>query len=235
MKKLLSLVFLSLCILGFLPVKKTKTIQINVSAILKARPVTVLNNGKLITWTKGIDGGGSGDGYLTMSAALFNGDKTPHALPDKPIFAANDSHPEIVLHYSNKDTAGNQTLNVAGEGEFEFNVPEHTYSSMFLCLTSSEGPSQLQFQLIYEDGTEGQNFLLPDYYDDLKPNDTNIMYVAHDLAKWDNKNKMRETNHHNIDAVNIHPNTKRVLTAIKVTKAKAGYLVFWGATGVTAD
>ncbi len=235
MRKTLPLLIAVFCALGLIVPKKVKVIQIDVSGILNARPVTVLNDGKLFGWTTGIDGGGTGDGYLTRAAALFNGDKNPHALPDKPVFAANASHPKIVLHYSNDDTTNSQSLNIAGEGEFEFNVPEGTYTGMYLCLTSSEGPSHLQFTLVYTDGAEVQDFILPDYYNDLKPRDHNIMYVAHDLAKWNKQNKMAETNHHNIDAVNIHPDAKRVLTAIKVKKAKSGYLVFWCATGVTVE
>lgn len=220
---------------SFVATKKQQVIQIDVSSILNARPVTVLSNGRLFTWTKGIDGNGAGDGYLTMSAALFNGDKHPHALPDNAWFSANAVHPEIVLHYSNNDTASNQARFVSGEGRFEFKVPANKYSGMFVCLTSAEGASQLEFELTYADGTETKNFILPDYYNDLAENDPNVMYVAHDLAKWDNKNKMTETDHHNIDAINIHPNGERVLTAIKVKKDKAGYLIFWAATGVIAE
>ena len=47
-------------------------IQFKIASVLNARPVTILNNGKLITWQTGIDGGGKGDGYLTQSAAAFN-------------------------------------------------------------------------------------------------------------------------------------------------------------------
>jgi hypothetical protein len=234
MKKIALLLIITPIIFAFGYVSKPKVIQIDVSSILNARPVTVLYHGKLIGWTTGIDGGGSGDGYLTKSAALFNGDKNPHALSDNPVFAVNSFHPEIKLHYSNADTTNNQTRNIAGEAEFSFDVPKHNYSGMFLCLTSSEGASQLQFQLLYTDGTDSMNFLLPDYYNNIPANDT-ISYLAHDLAKWNHANKMAETDHHNIDVVNIHPNPKRVLTAVKVKKAKAGYLVFWGATGVMRE
>jgi hypothetical protein len=235
MKKLIPFILLAFCLPCISFFKTAKVVQIDVSAILNARPVTVLNHNKLVTWTKGIDGGGTGDGYLTMAAAKFNGDTAPHALPDKPVFAANAFHPEIMLHYSNNNTASAQTRNVPGEDSFLVTVPPHAYSGLYLCLTSSEGPSQLQFELVYTDGSTSQNFTLPDYYNDLSPNDTTIGYVAHDLAKWDSKNKMRETNHHNIDAVNIHPDARRVLTAVKITKSKPGYLVFWGATGVIAE
>jgi len=43
---------------------------------------------------------------------------------------------------------------------------------------------------------------------------------------------MTESDHHNIDLLNIHPNSGRTLTHIQVEKSEAGYLVFWAATGV---
>jgi hypothetical protein len=45
---------------------------------------------------------------------------------------------------------------------------------------------------------------------------------------------MTESDHHNIDVLNIHPDPKRVLKKVTVSKGKAGYMVFWAATGVTA-
>lgn len=235
MNKYLLFCITAFCMLGFNPAKKGRVIQVDVRNILNARPVTVFHNGRLITWSTGIDGGGKGDGYLTMSAAIFNGDKAPHALPDDAVFAANASHPKIVLHYNNNDTVNNQTLNVAGEGSFIVNLPAQRYTSIYLCLTSAEGPSHLQLQMAYEDGTEQQDVLLPDYYNDLPPNDPGITYLAHDLAKWNSQNNMAETDHHNIDAVILHPDAKRMLKAIQVSKTKAGYLVFWGATGMLAE
>lgn len=103
---------------------------------------------------------------------------------------------------------------------------------MYLSLTSAEGGSQLQFELTYKDGVEIKDFWLPDYYNDIVARDTVLSYVVHDLGKWDNQNKMVEINHHNIDALNIYPNPKRILVHVKVKKTVGGYLVFWAATGV---
>jgi hypothetical protein len=214
---------------------KNVVVQFDISKISNARPVTILSNNKLITWTKGIDGNGVGDGYLTLSAALFNGDKAPHALPDDPLFHANNSHPEIKLHYSNKDSLQNQTCNIAGEGEVEFSVPQMKYKDIYLALTSSEGASLLHVHFKYTDGTEVKSFILPDYYLDIKADDPNLCYLAHDLAKWGNKNNMTEKDHHNIDLLNIHPDPARKLKSISISKTKPGYLVFWAAAGVKAS
>ncbi|HEX8022526.1 hypothetical protein [Mucilaginibacter sp.] len=209
-----------------------KTIQVNISKLFNARPVTTVANGKLQSWVTGIDGGGKGDGYLTMAAALLNGDKTPHALPDDPLIPANSVHPALLLHYKNGDQ-GNQTRNIAGADSFSFELPPEKYSSFYLSLTSSEGPSQLHITLTYTDGNEIKDFILPDYYNDIPEGDVNLSYAVHDLAKWGPGNKITESDHHNIDVLNIHPDPKRVLKRVTVSKDKAGYLVFWAATGVT--
>lgn len=209
-----------------------KTIQINIDTLLNARPVTTFAHGKLTSWTKGIDGNGDGDGYLTMAAALFHGDKCPNALPDGPLIAATSSHPAIKLHYNNTDSLSAQARYVSGAGEFAFNVPIKKYNGLYLSLTSSEGPSQLQVEFIYNDGSETKSFTLPDYYNDIAAGDENLSYAVHDLAKWGKKDIMTETNHHNIDVLNIHPDPKRVLKRVRVKKSKPGFLVFWAATGV---
>ena len=215
----------------FIP-QKSKVIQIDISKLLNARPITTLTNGNLISWTKGIDGNGDGDGYLTHSAAEFNGDKYAHALPDNPVFPANAQHPEIVLHYNNADSVHNQARFVSGEGEFEIKVPKHHYSAVYLGLTSSEGTAALQFELSYRDGKETKNYLLPDYYDNVSDKYPDLSYVATDLAKWGKKDKMTEKDHHNIHLLKLNIDPKKTLAAIRVKKAKGGYLMFWSATGV---
>jgi len=208
-----------------------KTIQINIDTLLNARPVSTGFDGLIKSWTKGIDGNGDGDGYLTMSAAIYCDNKDPHALPDNPLIPATNMHPAIKLHYNNRDSVGYQARFVSGEGRFAFNVPAKRYQGMYLSLTSSEGPSQLTIQLIYKDGTDIKDFTLPDYYNDITTGDENLSYLVHNLAKWGKKNIMTESDHHNIDVLNVHPNPKRVLRRIIVKKSKPGFLVFWAATG----
>ncbi|MGE5395875.1 MAG: hypothetical protein ACM3P1_14115 [Candidatus Saccharibacteria bacterium] len=213
--------------------KKEKVIQIDVHQLLNARAVTTLTDGKLITWTTGIDGNGLADGYLTMSAALFNGDHDPKALPDNPLFPATKDHPEVLLHYSNNNAHDNQTLAIKGKGAFAFNVPSKIYTQLFLAFTSAEGASNIKVDLYYGKDKETLVFTIPDYYMDIPSSDPNFCYLAHDLAKWGNQNNRTEMDHHNIDLLNIHPDTSRKLTRIAVQKSEGGYLVFWAATGVT--
>jgi hypothetical protein len=216
-------------VLGFSGiVTAQEVVQIDVKSILNTRSVTTLTDNKLVIWIKGIDTGGDGNGYLTMAAALSIGNQNPKALPDDPTFPADNNHPAFKLNYSD-----NQTRYVIGVGEFTVTVPERKYSKMYLFLTSAEGPSPLTCTLNYTDGIETHKYVLPDYYDDLPANDVNFCYVAYDLAKWGKNNNMNEANHHNIDALNVHPNSDKVLKSVKVQKTQSeGYLVFWGATGV---
>lgn len=211
--------------------QSSKVIQFDISKTFNARPVTILADNKLATWTNGIDGNGLGDGYLTLSAALFNGDREPHALPDDALIPANAYHPEIKLHYSNTDSRNNQTCNISGEGNVDFAVALEKYKAIYLALTSSEGPSYLTVQLLYTDGPVSQDLVLPDYYDDIAADKPNLCYLVHDLAKWGNKNNMTEKDHHNIDLLIISPDSTRKLKSIIMRKKKPGYLVFWAAAG----
>ena len=209
--------------------KTDKVIQIDVSAILNTRSVTTLTKGKLVTWATGID---KEHGYLTLAASAFMGDQDPHALPDNPLYPANQSHPEILLHYSNDDDTKHQTRCISDSGEFEFKVPLHKYSDLYLSMTSSYGESSLQIELRYTDGVDLKHFVLPDWYKDIPADDPNVSYVAHNMGKWGTKNNLAEKDHHNIDALNIHPDPTRILKGIKLSKPLGGYLVFWAATGV---
>jgi len=225
--------FISLTFPG-LPSAQT-VVQIPCASILNTRSVTTLTEGKLVTWQVGIDGGGSGNGYLTTAASLFVGDKNPHALPDSGKVAADARHPEIVLNYSNANGADNQTRFVKGVGDFTLPVPSAKYSKLFLYFTSAEGASSLTFTLTYADSSrDSVKVELPDYYNDLAANDPVLFYVVKDLAKWSKANKMTEATHHNIDGIELKPSQAKALASVKVAKTLKGYLVFWGATGVSA-
>ena len=218
------------------PLPDGPVVQVDVGTLLDARPVTTLTAGKLVTWTKGIDGGGKASGYLTMAASQAVGDKTPKALPDNPLIPASGSRPEILLHYSNEDGKGNQACVVA-DGELVIPVPKKKYRHMFLAWTSAEGSSQIKVELGYADGTSDVRAVtIPDYYNDVPANNPAFSYVVRDLAKWGPTNKMTEANHHNIHALDVAPDANRELTSIKIAKKPSkSYLLFWAATGVAGD
>jgi len=214
----------------------SEVIQIHVRPVLTGRAVTTLTDGKLVPWTQGVDGGGRADGYMTREASAANGDKNALALPGNGTFAATAAHPLVRLNFSNADGTGFQTRGVTGAGAFDFSVPAKHYQRMLLFFTSAEGPSQLHFKLTYADGAvEERDILLPDYYYDAPAGDTNVFSLAQNLPKWDATGKMAERDHHYLHGVDVHPNAGKDLVSVQVTKPAPAYLVFWGATGVTAE
>lgn len=232
MKNILSFIFAALC---FFPLSafSDDTIQIPVKSILTTRSVTTLTGGKLFTWKMGIDGGGSGNGYLTMAASLFKGDINPKALPNNGVFPANTRHPHVVLNYNNDDSSTNQTKSLLGSSQMTVPIPPAIYKNVHLFFTSSEGASTLKFFLNYGDIIDSQTISLPDYFNVIATSIPNMYNLALDLAKWNKQNVMSEPSHHYIDGVILTPRTDKNLQSIRIAKATAGtYVVFWGATGI---
>jgi hypothetical protein len=208
-----------------------QTIQVDVKALLNARPVTVTNAGKLVAWTQGLDGDYSGE--ATMAAGKLMGDALPKALPDDGKFAANDKHPEIILHFANEDVTGMQVRRSTTSDTFSFAVPVGKYSKMAIFSMSANGPSQLTVQLFYSDEIETRNLTVPDWYNLLPAGDADRYYVAYDLAKWSKDNKKTEPDHHYLYGLELKPDPSKTLTRIKVGKSPGGAHTFWGATGVS--
>jgi hypothetical protein len=216
------------------------TIQVNVKSILNARAVTTFSNGKLYTWSKGIDGNGGSDGYITHSSAVFLNRTDVLTLPDSARFPANGNHPTMLLNYSNTDSTGFQTHylgapsgNYSGIDSVTFSLPQGNYSKMCIALTSSEGSTSLDVVLNYADGPVTNSFTCPDYAQALTPN---FFFVDSNLAKWTPQNTVNETAGHNINGLNLTANPAKILTSVKLIKRTTGsYLVFWGATGVESS
>jgi len=211
-----------------------QVVQIPVDALLNARAVTTLTGGALVTWTVGVDGNGTADGYMTAAASKFHNDPpTLKTLPDDGVFAADARHPEVVLHFSNAAPAtSQQTHYVRGAGTLMFAVQPATYSQLFLFVTSSEGTSTLKVTLTYSDMMSVLNITVPDYYTVIPANDPVIFNLASDLPKWTAQNAIAEMNHHNLTGLEIHPMTGKTLTGVQIDKTAPGYFVFWGATGI---
>jgi hypothetical protein len=211
-------------------------IQVDVRALLTGRAVTTLTDGRLVPWTKGVDGAGLADGYLTVEAAIANGDTKALALPGNGCFPATPAHPLVILNFSDADGGGFQTRGVEGAGGFSFSVSRGRYQQLQVFMTSAEGPSQLRFNLIYADGTaETREIPLPDYYNDAPAGAHPVFSLIANLPKWNATGRMTERGHHNIHGVNLSPDERKELVSVQVGKTAAGYLVFWGATGVKAN
>lgn len=219
------------------PAARGSVVQLDVAALLNARPVTTLTEGKLVTWTMGVDGGGRGSGYLTQAAALAVGDQDPKALPDNPLIPADGARPAMLLHYANDDGVAPQAALVTAERPLVLSTPHRPFSHLWLAWTSAEGGSDLQVECTYADGTTTTRSVhLPDYFNDVPANQPALAYVVHDLAKWGRNNKQTERNHHNIHAVDVAPDAGRELISVKVSKSPTkSHLLFWAATGVVAD
>ena len=214
-------------------VPKDRTIQIDVSSLLNARPVTTLSDGALVPWSTYLDSYGEGSAFLTVAAARAAGDNDPKALPNSPLIPAHGNCPGMLLHYSNEDGVNGQVRRVDNDVPFTIPVPAHKYGQVFLAWTSS-GASELVIDCLYSSGTNTQNTVrIRDYYNEVSTNDRSRVYVVRDLNKWNRSAKLMERGHHSIHAAIISPDTNRELVSLKIAKrASPSHLIFWGATGV---
>ena len=218
-----------LLILSYSTAFAQKVIQADIRSILNVRIVTTFSDSKLVYWTDALDGGKSG--MATTAAVLTTGDKTSKALPDDGVFPADESHPKVVLNYSNSKSTGFQARRSLAVDSFLITTPKKQYKKVFLFCMSGNGPSNLKFRLTYSDNSEDQcDRVVPDWFFDLKPTDTNLCILAKDLGKWDNNNKMMEANHHYLHGVILQPNSHKKLVKIEVNKDKKGVLTLWGVT-----
>jgi hypothetical protein len=212
------------------------TFQIDCTSIFNARPVSVVQNGAVIPWRIGIDGGGKSDGFATTSAARAHGDPSDHALPDDGVFAANGDHPLVQLPYGRAGTTRPQTRSLSGESGFELDISKSKVSELLLFFTSAEGSSQLSLILHYTDGnSDTRTVEMPDYYRAPLASEKDLIALASNLAKWNALGKLAEADHHFIYGWKIKPDASRILKSITLRKNAAGYLVFWGATAETVQ
>jgi len=205
-------------------------IQVDIKSILNVRIVTTLTNNRIALWNDALDGGESG--MATMSAAKSLADPNPKALPDDGIFHADDTRPFVVLNYTNADSLGFQARRSLATDTFSIVTPERNCEKVFLWCMSGNGPSTLDFQLIYSDKSiEECQRILPDWYNEITQEDKNLCYLAKNMGKWDRTNKLMEADHHYIHGIILYPNTAKILQKIVVMKkAKAGVLTLLGVT-----
>lgn len=230
------------------PARAQEVVQVDVKSLLNARSVTTFTDGKIVPWVMGIDGDGTADGYMTEAAAAALHDPRAKALPNDGVFPAHGGLPTVVLNYSNADGKSPQTHYLIGTGRFKFPVPPAHYSRLFLFLTLGEGayklegPPNLRVTLHYTDGTASHDYQLLDYAAQYPPDHPDFLALISDRDKWHNDETVAERGNHNIHALDVHPDAGKILRSVKVEKTRketrypkrAGYLVFWGATGVTS-
>ncbi|HUI93126.1 MAG TPA: hypothetical protein VLX68_12835 [Chitinivibrionales bacterium] len=216
-------------LMGSISITKADTVQVNIKSLLNARAVSTFSNGKIYTWSMGIDGGGGGDGYVTHSVAVHL-NYTGHTLPDSARYPANANHPLMILNFSNADSTDSQTHYLKGSDSVTFSVPQGNYSAVYLALTSSEGSTTIGVVLNYTDGPVTSSFTLPDYDQGLT---TGVFYVDSAMQKWNNQNSPGDNYGHALNGYGVTANPAKTLTSVKLLKKTTGsYLVLWGVTGV---
>ncbi len=205
------------------------TVQVNIKSLLNARSVTTFSNGKLYTWTRGIDNNGYGDGYGTHSAAVFI-NYTGHTLPDSARYPANFNHPLMILNFSNSDSTDFQTHFLSGSDSVTIPVPQGSYSGLYFALMSSEGSTVIKVVLNYSDGPVISTFTLNDYD---QPLATGVFHVDSNMQKWSTTNVPVDNYGHNLDGYCVTTNSAKTLDSVKLVKTTTGsYVTLWGVTGV---
>jgi hypothetical protein len=211
-----------------------QVVQIQVDSLLNGRPVSTFTGGAVVRWTTGVD---QNDGFATTAAVAALKQSGP-ALPDDGVFAADATHPEMALHFSNAAAADSEQAHIVpAAGDFELDVPRANYSKLFLAITSSSGDSALSVTLNYADGSPTLvTFTLPDWGTG-KPLPTNppiFFDLIAGLHKWDAQDNSVDTPSHALTGVELSPVATQTLTSVQVSKPNAAqYLVFWGAAGIT--
>jgi hypothetical protein len=213
-------------------------VQIPIDPLLNGRPVSTFTDGKVIPWTAG-QGLDAMDGLVTIAAEKALG-QTGAALPDDGTFAADADHPQAILHFSNDASATSlQTHFLNGPGDFQFAVPQATYSKLFLYMTSSYGASPLTITATYASGQPSTtSFMLPDWGtgQPLPTNPPIFFNLISGMHKWTAGDQQVDSPVHTITGVAISTDSSRTLTSIQVnSSATMQDLIFWGATGLATS
>jgi hypothetical protein len=213
-------------------------VQIPIDPLLNGRPVSTFTGGKVIPWTAG-QGLDATDGLVTIAAENALG-QTGTALPDDGTFAADADHPLAMLHFSNDASAASpQTHFLKGAGDFQFAVPQATYSKLFLYMTSSYGASPLTITTTYANGQPSTtSFMLPDWGTGQPlPTSPPIFFnLISGMHKWTAGDQQVDSPVHTITGVTISPDSSRTLTSVQVnSSATMQDLIFWGATGLATN
>jgi hypothetical protein len=230
-------------------------VQVNVDSVIDGRTVSTAQGQTITPWTpmQGVDGDGNGDGYVTnaVEALLVTmgktvGGKAGIALPDDGMFPADPKgrFPAVQLHFSNAaPTTSPQTHQIyisatRGPQSFMFNVPQATYSKMFLFITASEGGAKLAITLNYAGATAAttKTVMLPDYgIGGAGANDPVFFNLISGMRKWNSTDNEGDSTTHTITGIELAPDATGMLASIKVEKMNGSHCVFWGATGIATS
>jgi hypothetical protein len=226
-------------------------VQIPVDSVIDGRSVSTLQAATVVPWTagEGVDGDGNSDGFVTNAVETVLqtqgktvGGKVNVALPDDGMFPEDTRHPLMVLHFSNAAPSTSpqthQVHQTTGAQDFEFSVPQATYSSMYLAITSSEGTGALTITMNYAGGAPATvtPIMLPDYgIGGAAATDPVVFNLISGMHKWNTQDVEGDVTSHTITAIELTPSPTDVMTSIEVKKTNGAHVVFWGATGVATS
>jgi len=212
-------------------------VQVSLAGLIDKRCVTTLTNGMIVPWNLHTDGLATlQNAFVTAAVAKLKGAPVENALPDDGRFAANDRHPEVVLSFSNDAPASSpQTYQVQPTTDVSFSVPLATYSKLFLFFNGSHGGTTVTMNLLYTDTMETKMVKVPDYAAAIPANDPVIFNLAPNLSKWSLNTTVTEVGGHHITGVELAPIAGKTLKGVTFQRSADGFLVFWGATGVTTS
>jgi hypothetical protein len=218
-----------------------QVVQIPVDSLLTGRAVSTFTGSAVVPWTVGVD---QNDGFVTVAAEAYL-KQTGVALPDDGTFPADATHPEIVLHFSNAaPVASPQNHYVNGVGSFDIEIPQATYSKMFLFMTDAANGgaatgSPLTVSMTYADATSTTlSFTLPDYGTGaaLPAGPPTFFNLISGMHKWNQQDMSVDTPTHALTGIELSPAADKVLTSLQVSKLDTGkVVVFWGATGIATS
>jgi hypothetical protein len=227
--------------------KAGEIVQIDTSDVFNSRPIATVVDGKLVVMDLDAMGPDKyGSGLITQAAEkLATGKDDPRALPNDGRFPATDRHPDVVLAYGGNDDGKKKfARKCAGPDEFTITIPAKKYSKLFLFLTSS-GKSPMTIDLKYQDGSaDTHSVTVPDWYDQLTPDNPDWSYLAPELSKWsvdttqwpgarDMKVKM---GHHYVYVLTLNCDPAKILQNVSFKKATQKQVTtFFGATGLVVQ
>jgi len=214
------------------PETLVRVVQFDVASVLNARVVTTLHQGNLVAWNRGIDGEWSG--LATFAAADTMGSVGRVALPDDGVFPADERHPLMVLHLSNRERKSNQVrfIDRFQDDRFSFRALDNNYTGIELVFMSALGRSEVTVVLHYADAGNESHFVSVEDWGVEFP-DTNDRYcLVSNLAKWNRQNQEMEPDRHYLTGVHLPVDPRRKLESVEIFKPQSETsLVFWGAVG----
>ena len=245
-----TLVTAALLAVGAGAARADTVVQIPLPGLLDTRSVFTLTNGTIVPFTLAIDGGngdvgtGAQNGFATKAVAMMKSpNNVANALPDDGFFPADANHPDLFLNFSNAaDATSPQNhlvkpmVGATPPETFSFPVPAATYSKLFLFFHGADGGTTVKITANYADATTDVTMAtILDFGDgSVPPANGNVFVLVGNLAKWTKTTTIAEAGNHNIFGVTVLPMAK-TLSMVKVERGPAGFLVFWGATGVATS